>query len=111
MKISVKHLYDITSEISEEGETKNELISSKMRTPINAILGFSNLLIEEKYSPLNNNQFEIVKNIKNTSELLLIMIIRLLDITKIDSGKHKFVKSKFSLNRTIDQVVSIFTPI
>ncbi len=69
-------------------------ISHEMRTPMNAILGMSNLL--EK-TPINGEQTGYVKSIKQSSEVLLGIVNDILEIATIEKGKIKFENERFNL--------------
>lgn len=60
-------------------------MSHELKTPLNAIIGFSQYLIS--YEKLSDEQLDIVSNIENSSQYLLEMIHGILDIAKIEAGK------------------------
>ncbi len=60
-------------------------MSHELKTPLNAIIGFSQYLIT--YEKLSDEQLDIVSNIEASSQYLLEMIHGILDIAKIESGK------------------------
>jgi len=60
-------------------------MSHELKTPLNAIIGFSQYLIS--YEELSDEQIDIVANIERSSLYLLEMIHGILDIAKIESGK------------------------
>jgi CheY-like chemotaxis protein len=63
-------------------------MSHEFRTPLNVILGFSQLL--EDAGPLDAEQREYLHEITTGGNLLLILINQLLDIAKIESGSIVF---------------------
>jgi len=69
-------------------------ISHEMRTPMNAILGMSNLVIKTE---LDTEQFEYINSIKQSSELLLGIVNDILEISTIENGKIKFEDKDFNL--------------
>ena len=60
-------------------------MSHELKTPLNAIIGFSQYLIS--YEKLSDEQLDIVSNIESSSQYLLEMIHGILDIAKIEAGK------------------------
>lgn len=79
-------------------------ISHEMRTPMNAILGMSNLMIQ---TPLNQEQHEYVSSIKQSSEILLGIVNDILEISTIQNGKVVFESDNFSLPQLLDNLVNV----
>ncbi len=67
-------------------------MSHELKTPLNAIIGFSQYLIT--YEKLSDEQLDIVSNIEASSQYLLEMIHGILDIAKIESGKMDVIVSE-----------------
>jgi len=81
-------------------------MSHEIRTPLNAILGLTYLL-QRRADP---EQLEKVGKIKGASQHLLSVINDILDFSKIEAGKLALVPTSFSVNRTIDNVISMIGP-
>ncbi|MGH7467130.1 MAG: sensor histidine kinase [Longimicrobiales bacterium] len=64
-----------------------DAMSHELRTPITAILGFSSLLNDSVYGPLNEPQARAVNRTRTAAEHLLELVNDLLDISKIEAGK------------------------
>lgn len=79
-------------------------VSHEMRTPMNAILGMSNILIQ---TPLNEEQYELVKSIKQSSEILLGIVNDILEISAIQNGKIIFEHETFDLYELLDNLVNV----
>ena len=73
-------------------------ISHELHTPLNAIIGFSELLSMRERDPLNEEQSESVDEIKKAGKHLLNLVDQVLEINKIDSGELKCVSQKVSLD-------------
>ncbi len=79
-------------------------VSHEMRTPMNAILGMSNILIQ---TPLNEEQYDLVKSIKQSSEILLGIVNDILEISAIQNGKITFEHDTFDLYDLLDNLVNV----
>ncbi|MFZ9681702.1 MAG: ATP-binding protein [Cephaloticoccus sp.] len=61
-------------------------MSHEVRTPLNGIVGFTNLLLE---TPLNSEQEEYMRAIRSSGEALIQLTNDILDSSRIESGKLK----------------------
>lgn len=79
-------------------------VSHEIRTPINAILGFTEVLLEiEK----NNQKLEHLNSIKIAGLGLLHIINDILDISKIEAGMIKIDEAPFQLEECISNAFTI----
>lgn len=80
-------------------------ISHEIRTPINGIAGMADLLSQ---NPSAEDQTLYLKAIKTAAENLKVIINDILDLASIESGKLKFEKINFNLDKTIRALVDTF---
>lgn len=76
-------------------------ISHELRTPMNAIIGLSHIVLQTDLSQL---QSENVSKIKYSGELLLDIINDILDLSKMGSGELKIEKVPLNINDVLDHV-------
>lgn len=62
-------------------------VSHELKTPISSILMSLNLLNDERIGKVNNEQKQLIQNVKEESERLLKITGELLDITQVETGK------------------------
>jgi len=64
-------------------------MSHELRTPLNSINGFSEVLFDETFGPLNVKQKQYVNNVLTSGKHLLLLINQILDMAKVEAGKMK----------------------
>jgi signal transduction histidine kinase/CheY-like chemotaxis protein len=79
-------------------------MSHEMRTPMNAIIGMSNIA---RRAPDEATRLESIVKIENASKHLLGVINDILDMAKIEAGKFELVAEDFDFKAMIDTVVNI----
>lgn len=82
-------------------------ISHEMRTPLNGIVGISELLSE---TDLNADQIEMVKNLSYSSNMLHSLISDVLDLTIIEDENLELNENKFHLENELSDILEIFKP-
>jgi signal transduction histidine kinase/ActR/RegA family two-component response regulator len=80
-------------------------MSHEVRTPMNGVIGMTNLLAETK---LNPEQREYVDTIRVSGETLLVLINDILDFSKIEAGKIELEEKEFDLVSCIEATLLFF---
>jgi len=104
---------DVTRE-KELDRMKNEFISNlshEMRTPMNAILGISRILLMKNAQNLNSRQSEGLTLIYDSGKRLLALINDILDLSKIEAGKMDIINAPFSLEALLSNIKSFVDPL
>ncbi len=83
-------------------------MSHDIRTPMNAIVGMTNLALDHTEEPqyIENS----LKKVKMASNHLLTLINDVLDISKVESGKMVLNPVRFSLKEEIENLRNVFQP-
>ncbi len=77
-------------------------MSHELRTPLNSVIGFSEVLQDQIFGPINEKQQEYVVNIISSGRHLLSLINDILDLSKVESGKMNLELTEFSLRKTLE---------
>ena len=83
-------------------------MSHDIRTPMNAVLGFTTLLSMEAENPAKVREY--TKKIMASGQHLLSLLNDILDVSKIESGKVVLNFDRFSLNDVVSSVEAIIQP-
>ncbi|MDZ7970369.1 MAG: ATP-binding protein [Nostoc sp. DedSLP03] len=81
-------------------------ISHELRTPMNAIIGFSQILLRPKFGQLTHQQADMVERILNNGKHLLMLLNEVLDFSKLEGGGLDFKAERFDISKVINLVVS-----
>ncbi len=77
-------------------------MSHELRTPLNAIIGFSEMIETQMLGPIFNEKYlEYAGSIKESGEHLLDLISDILDMSKIEAGKHTLDLEGVNINDII----------
>jgi PAS domain S-box-containing protein len=86
-------------------------ISHEVRTPLNAIIGFTEVMIGERFGALGNERYvEYMKDIRASGERVLSIINDLLDLSRIETGKLDLAFTNQSLNEMVESCVAVMQP-
>lgn len=105
-----KYILAARRKAEEEAAEKSRFLaymSHELRTPLTSIVGFTEQL---KHSSLDAIQEKYVSSMRASSEMLLITINDILDLSKLDSGKMKFFVAPFNPTSVIEQVLNSLRP-
>lgn len=114
---------DITSRVATEralGEAREQaeaasraksrflaVVSHEVRTPMNGILGMTQLLLE---TPLSQEQQAYARAVKSSGEALLGLIEEILDFSKIEAGRIELEEAPFDAAELVTEVVELLAP-
>jgi PAS domain S-box-containing protein len=106
-----KILFD---KITQSSQFKTEFIaamSHELRTQLNVIIGFTELLIEKPFDDYNKTQLEYLKDIKSSSQHLLSIVKEILDLSQIETGELELNLTTFKVKDIIHNINFIFKPL
>lgn len=107
LREQAKTLQDAQNQAEAANKAKSEFLASmshEIRTPMTGVLGFADMLYEDK---LPKESYEKVEKIKESTQHLLRIINDILDISKLESGKLEIEYLDFHLPSKIRDVISL----
>src|SRR5262249_1350774 len=105
-----RELVSALHELENASQHKSEFLASmshELRTPLNAVIGFSEMLLHGIVGPLNDKQHEYVDDVLTSGRHLVSLINDMLDLAKIEAGKTSLERTTFSLPETIELTVDM----
>jgi PAS domain S-box-containing protein len=86
-------------------------ISHEVRIPLNAIIGFAEVMIGERFGALGNERYiEYMKDIRASGERVIAIINDLLDLSRIETGKLDLAFANQNLNDLVESCVAAMQP-
>ncbi|MFN6485955.1 MULTISPECIES: ATP-binding protein [unclassified Nostoc] len=80
-------------------------MSHELRTPMNAIIGFSQILLRPKFGQLTHQQADMVERILNNGKHLLMLLNEVLDFSKLEGGGLDLKAEQFDISKVINLAV------
>jgi signal transduction histidine kinase len=86
-------------------------ISHELRAPLNAIIGFAEVMIGERFGELGNERYgEYLKDIRASGQRVITIIDDLLDLSRIETGKLDLAFTNQNLNELVENCVAVMQP-
>jgi len=86
-------------------------MSHEFRTPLNAILGYTHMLLNGVSGAISDPQRKSLSRIDSNSQHLLALINDILDITRIEAGRMPLNRTTFKIPELVEEVMSELEPI
>lgn len=104
---SLKETRDIALEASEAKSRFLANMSHEFRTPLNAIIGYTELLLEEFESTVAPQALEDLEKVQISSRQLLDLVNDILDLAKIEAGRDYVYLSKLPIKMVVNEAVDL----
>ncbi|TNC15049.1 PAS domain S-box protein [Methylobacterium terricola] len=86
-------------------------ISHEVRTPLNAIIGFAEVMLEEQFGPVGSERYrDYLRDIRASGEHVVSLVNDLLDLAKIEAGHLDLAFAGLGLNDLVAASVSLMQP-
>ena len=105
------HMTKLSAIAQNASEAKTNFLakmSHEMRTPLNAIIGFSELIINGR-TDMADREADTIK-IHQAGLTLLSLVNDILDISKIESGKFELVSDEYDVTSVVNDAVTVNLP-
>jgi signal transduction histidine kinase len=110
LRAAVKEAHDQALASSRAKSEFLATMSHEMRTPLNAVVGYAELLDLELAGTLNAAQHSYIERIRLASTRLLALISDVLDLAKLDAGRLVLAHERGSVGETIASAIGDVQP-
>jgi signal transduction histidine kinase len=87
------------------------MVSHELKTPLNAIIGFSDILANQTLGPIGREQYlEYASDIRDSGHYLLKIINDILDLSRIETGNLTLIEEKVDLVSVVQSAVRLIRP-
>ena len=108
-ELSLIHFADEAENANRSKDMFLANMSHELRTPINAITGFSQILMMKKETPPNLKTY--IEKINIAGNNLLTLVNTILDFAKLESGKMQFNPSLSNISKLLNETKILVTPL
>lgn len=102
-----QELTEVIVELKQANTHKSKFLatmSHELRTPLNSIIGFSEMLSDELFGPLNDKQHEYVNNVLSSAQHLLELITDVLNLSRIEQGRLVLEREEVLVSDLVESV-------
>ena len=109
----VGELRDNNFQLERANRLKSEFlanVSHELRTPMNAIIGYSKLMLDGLDGELNSQQESDLQRVTTAADNLLSLINGLLDLSKIEAGRMEINVEELDVRPVFEDVITLVQP-
>lgn len=107
-------LQDAKRESDIANRAKSEFLanmSHELRTPLNSIIGFSEIIRNEVFGPIEPKSYwEYARDIHDSGKHLLSIINQILDISRIDAGERDLRETRVDMKKIVKSTLDLMIP-
>jgi signal transduction histidine kinase len=109
----VSELRDNNLQLERANRLKSEFLASvshELRTPMNAIIGYTKLMLDGLDGDLTEQQMADLQRVAQAADNLLSLINGLLDLAKIEAGKMELNSEEVDVRLVVEEVIELIRP-
>jgi len=109
-KLTAMELENAKLRAESSSRAKSEFLanmSHEFRTPLNHIIGFTELVLDKKVGDLNDVQKKYLTNVHHSSHHLLSLVNDVLELSKVEAGKLELITTTVDLKKLIKNSISM----
>ena len=103
-----------SQELEKANRLKSEFLASmshELRTPINALIGYTALLLDRIYGDVNDQQYDALTRVQIAAQHLLALINDILDLAKIEAGRMPLHLEDVDLDELVAEITAQVEPL
>ena len=112
--LDFQRLEESNRQIQEANRHKSDFLarmSHDLRTPMNAIIGYTRILLRRAKDKLEPRQFRNLENIETSAQHLLTLINEILDLSRIEAGRVEVKPEDVDLKRLVSECATSIAPL
>lgn len=86
-------------------------MSHELKTPLNSVIGFSEILLDKSFGEINEKQEKYLNNINKSGKCLLDMVCDIIDLSRAEAGKLEIELNEVTLPLLLDYAVTKSKPV
>ena len=112
--LDFQRLEEANRRIQEETRQKSDFLSRMshdLRTPMNAIIGYTRILTRRLKGVIEGRQFRNLENIQTSADNLLHLINEILDLSRIEAGRIELKPAPVDLGQLVAECAASIEPL
>ena len=104
----------LLEQVREANRSKSEfmaVISHELRTPLTALTGYEELLSDEVFGPLTEQQQSAIERMRTSTELLTLLIDEVLTVARLEAGREIVRAGAASVRDVVTSAVAVLEPL
>jgi signal transduction histidine kinase len=110
LQATTERAISLAEQAKAANRSKSEFLanmSHELRTPLNHIIGFTEIVVDRNFGPLNAQQEEFLGDVLTSGRHLLALINEILDLSKVEAGKMELEPSMVYLRPLMENSLSM----
>jgi len=104
----------LLEQVREANRSKSEfmaVISHELRTPLTALTGYEELLADEVFGPLTEQQQSAIERMRTSTDLLTLLIDEVLTVARLEAGREVVRTDTRTVRDVVSAAVAVLEPL